>query len=404
MRESLTLPSIEAMRVVLRDFGFALILIGIPLGLICDMFVADIGWNALIPPFGLLLVCKWRRALAFRFPAFSNAFLFAGLYILAVWLYAMLIPSPVFESKYWFFVTALYFAMMTLKPSDFRIDRIIDFICLIGFVVICGTLYCEFGGVWASEEIDKAFAGRLTMGFGCVTAIIAILFRESKRPEWPALQVILVCLAFAAISFNGKRTAMLVTILTVALYLFRYKRISMFKLFGLVLMMVAVSVLMTLSMEGSDLTGRMTDTWDGAIAGIHDLFTGEKTSGNESASMRYHAMQWAFHEIQHNFSWLNFLLGEGILTQWLDIPILQSYIDTGVPGFLVYTGLTIVYPLYCCFSKAGRNKYVFFAAALNFYTVFSSWNSGHPYTSVKWAPLLFLLLIMSGFHKNCSHK
>lgn len=396
--DRINIAATEIWRRNLRSFGFALIIMGIPFGLMLDMFVADIGWNAYIPPLGLALIPNWRRLLTLRFPSFNFVFLFAGIFVFSVWAYVYIHLSGNFEAKYWIFVTAMYFAVMTLKKSDVDIDKIIIYTLVLGLFVVCGTMYCEVGGVWKSGSIAKAHRGRLTMGGGCSTFIIAVLLSKSQVRYWSVFQIILIFTSLIAISFNGKRTALLVTIVIIAMYLFRFRRFNLLEILGILMGCFIIGCGLLYVFSDFDIVDRIQGVWQDSILGIQDMENGTTKSG-DSAVMRYRARMWAIKQID-TFNWAEFLFGRGVMTRWLDIPILQSYLDMGIYGFVLFSGLTFFYPIYCCFSRAGSNRMVFFAVSLTLYAVLSSFNSGHPYTSTRWDPMLFLYLIMGIYNKQ----
>lgn len=396
--DKINIVSLKRFRMNLRSLGFALIIIGVPFGLILDMFVSDIGWNAFIPPFGLLLIPNWRRLLTLRFPSFDLGFLFVGIFIFSVWGYVLIHLGGNFESKYWIFVTAMYFAVLTLKKLDINIDEIIFYTLVLGLIILGGTMYCEIGGVWKSGNIVKADTGRLTMGYGCVTFIVTVLLTNTRMKYWPVVQVILVLTALIAISFNGKRTALLVAIAIILIYFIRFRKSNPLEIIGVAVTTFIVGYGLLSIFSDFDVIDRLQTVWEKSIFGIQDMENGTTKSG-DSAVMRYRARLWAIRQID-TFNWHEVLFGRGVMTRWLDIPILQSYLDMGIFGFILYSGLTFFFPLYCCFSSAGLNRSVFFAVSLNFYSIFSSFNSGYPYTSTEWCPMLFFYLIISFYDKQ----
>ena len=54
--------------------------------------------------------------------------------------------------------------------------------------------------------------------------------------------------------------------------------------------------------------------------------------------MRYESREWAFDYIE-NFNFFEFPFGAGYMTRWLDIPILQSFLDMGIIDSLYMHGL-----------------------------------------------------------------
>jgi hypothetical protein len=117
------------------------------------------------------------------------------------------------------------------------------------------------------------------------------------------------------------------------------------------------------------------------------------SDANGSAIMRYNARLWAYEYVEKNFTIVEYIIGGGYMTAWIDNPILQSYFDMGILGVILYLCIVIFYPINVYFKLP--NILALFAMLLCVYNIFSSYSSGHPYAYIKFTPVVVLAFVMN---------
>lgn len=96
--------------------------------------------------------------------------------------------------------------------------------------------------------------------------------------------------------------------------------------------------------------------------GITNLITGNHTGHGltNSTDMRIDNRDQAFNMIA-NFDILEYMLGKGFMTFWFDMPLIQSYLDMGVIGFLLFFSYTVILPFMRFFQKTRKMILFYFA-------------------------------------------
>lgn len=158
-------------------------------------------------------------------------------------------------------------------------------------------------------------------------------------------------------------------------------------------LILCIIVLAMFSIE-FDVMEKASGLYDHTVNGISDMLTGTSTSG-PSARMRYYATLWALNYINTKFTLWNLIFGAGFMTRWLDVPILQSFLDMGLIGLIGYSFFILFLPLRYLFAYARRNPQILFGCMLALANVISTFNSGHPYATQRWIPLILLLVIIA---------
>ena len=81
------------------------------------------------------------------------------------------------------------------------------------------------------------------------------------------------------------------------------------------------------------------------------------------------------------------------MLKWIDNPVLQSYLDMGIIGFILYFSIVVIFPIRSFFSL--KNNLALFAILICLYNIFSAFSSGNPYLYIKYVPVVFLAFTMN---------
>lgn len=88
------------------------------------------------------------------------------------------------------------------------------------------------------------------------------------------------------------------------------------------------------------------------------------------------------------------------MVKWLDIPILQAYLDMGIIGFFFYLYYVLLLPIISIIKASATNVAIQFASFNAFYSIFSAFNSGNPYGYNKWIPIVVLVFVLINASKD----
>ncbi len=384
-----------------------LIIVGAGLGMYLNYFFGDIGWNNYLMFAALMFIPNWKNLLNLRLPFLNKTFLLIIVYQLLCLFYAYigwreLQSSAEFKAvpgiiTYIVFTICFLIGIISLNSKDLSIPRVIFYSRIFGLICLGFCDYCILTGIYYYEDALSHSGSRyntilvnLSMASNLTTLIVCSLFYIDGNKTQRIFSFIGIFLALISIFLLGKRTPLLVSLATIAIYYLRFHpmsvKVNVKTIYYILFLLITVAILLTTTQMGRI----VIEVFERSMQGILDMFYGTSKTG-EAAVARYHFRQWAFDYIDNEFTIFNYIFGAGFMTKWLDIPVLQAYLDMGILGISFYLYFIIIKPLTVTLSPLSKNNYVFWACALNFYNIFSAINSGHPYSHVKWIPLIVLL-------------
>lgn len=393
----------------LRNIGFVLLIVGMQLGMYLNLFLVNIGWNNILPPLALLAIANFNNISHLKFPLMTNNLMAVILFQLIVLLYIFLQGYTGNITIFTLFVTVSFIAFASISSRQFDFEGILKIGWPLAFVCCILGLYLTTTGatmVQAMTSKGDLEVDGLTLGGSGVTCIIFALFYK-PRTKWIRYLVILsIIIGAATIIFSGKRSPLLVSFTICLFYMIRIKGLKFTTVTNTILLLT-IGVIISMSVFSSDfnIIESLNNSITRTIDGIGDMLTGASKSGL-SARMRYFAKLWAYDYINNHFSIINMFFGAGVMTRWLDIPILQSFLDMGLVGLLFYVTYIVVYPLIILFSKISRNPAVLFMCCYCLPSVVTIFNSGTPYGMARWIPIGLLLITVCAYkhRKRMNHK
>lgn len=392
---------------ILAETGLALILTAIPLGMYAKIFLNNMTLAYYLVAIGALLIIPYRRIVGGDLLIVKRNFIgiFAFFTIASVYYFL----SKFSDSNHLLYNTLTILVCISLNytryEEDIKLSRCIriiwalSFICVVlGYIVIKSGLYGIYASAKYHSESDLIIFDLLTAASICITNMICTiyLFFEKKLNGW--LYIIGACIVafdIYTIVLMQKRTPMLVAISVLMFYIFtKIKDRGSILSRGGIVIGVCVFGYLSYRMLVTD-TELVASLASSTSDGLKNMFEGTKTyDATNSAAMRYYARKEGF-ELIHNFVPYEYILGAGYMTKWLDIPLLQSYLDMGIFGLLSYFFFIVWLPIKNLFSNF-RNKQVLWATFLALYGALASINSGYPYDYVKWIPICVLVYVVVG--------
>lgn len=404
------IPSYSKIRHESRPLAMGLIIVGAALGMYMNFYFGNIGWNNILMLGALILLPNWKNLSSFRLPFVNRTFKAILLFQLLCIIY-MVIGGLIDITLliYLVFTILMMVGIMSQNPSDMSIPKVVFYAWLFSWLcvafctttLITGAFFIEYarlhdGSGYQSILIDLTMAGSI------YTFIVCCLYYIKSTKIKSIFSIFGIIVGLILMVILGKRTPLLISIISICFYLLRFHPISRTvnkKAIGYSLLFLGLIVLL---LNISDFGELFISVIKRSIDGVFDMIHGTSSTG-AAAMARYKLRDWAFTYIKSTFTPFNYLFGAGFMTKWLDAPLIQAYLDMGIIGFSVYLYYVIVKPLRITFSSISRHRIVFWGCALNFYNIFSALNSGVPYTHLKWIPLIVLILTINGL-KNDRNK
>ena len=398
---------------LMSEMGIGMSLISIPLGMIVKVILGNMLFGNLLMALGLVLMFPYHRI---KEGIKLNLLTGVILFIILAFIYYFL--SDFDEPVYLIYLgVSLIFSMgisLSKYEIDFSFDKTILFIWLFSLVTVLGGLYCFASGTLTifsamfnfNEEGDAIYDG-LTMGSVCITQMISSFYFISKKEISSTKRIclfLLIIIDFVVTIMAFKRTPLLIATLVIFYYLRRLGYLSMTpkKVFG-ILMVILIAVIYVLN--NNEVKEAVESIVEYTYEGISNLITGNHTGHGltNSTDMRIDNRDQALNMIAQ-FDILEYMLGKGFMTFWFDMPLLQSYLDMGVIGFLLFFTYTVILPFYAVFSKNKKNDLVLLCGMLAFPSAICSLTSGHPYFHSIWMHISLLCFVLNANYENNSKK
>ncbi len=387
----------------MSEMGIALSLVSIPLGMIVKVIWGNMIFGNLLMALGLLMMFPYHRM---RDGIRLN--LQSGVMIFVILSFVYYIFSDFDEPVYLLYLGVTLFFSVGLSLSkygkDFSLDNTIRYIWLFSLVSVLGGLYCFVSGKLSflsglldfNEEGDTIYDG-LTMGSVCIMQIICSFYFISKADNSLLeryLMFLLIILDFVMTLMAFKRTPLLIALVIIFYYLRRlgYLALTPRKVICFILVFLAIMVYV---ISNSELSEAVATISENTFEGISSLVTGDHTghSLTNSTDVRIENRDAAFGMIAH-FDVLEYMIGRGFMTFWFDMPLVQSYLDMGVIGLVLFAFYTVYLPLYSVFSKIRKNRIVLLCGMFAFPGAVCCLTNGHPYFQSLWMPVSLLCFVL----------
>lgn len=387
----------------MSEMGIALSLVSIPLGMIVKVIWGNMIFGNLLMALGLLMMFPYHRM---RDGIRLN--LQSGVMIFVILSFVYYIFSDFDEPVYLLYLGVTLFFSVGLSLSkygkDFSFDNTIRYIWLFSLVSVLGGLYCFVSGKLSflsglldfNEEGDTIYDG-LTMGSVCIMQIICSFYFISKDDNSLLeryLMFLLIILDFVMTLMAFKRTPLLIALVIIFYYLRRlgYLALTPRKVICFILVFLAIMVYV---ISNSELSEAVATISENTFEGISSLVTGDHTghSLTNSTDVRIENRDAAFGMIAH-FDVLEYMIGRGFMTFWFDMPLVQSYLDMGVIGLVLFAFYTVYLPLYSVFSKIRKNRIVLLCGMFAFPGAVCCLTNGHPYFQSLWMPVSLLCFVL----------
>ena len=394
---------------LLSEIGIALSLVSIPLGMIVKVIWGNMLFGNLLMGLGLVMMFPYHRIkYGIRLNFQTGVILF--LLLSFIYYFVSDFDEPVY--LLYLSVSLVFSVGMSLSKYevDFNFDKIVRFIWLFSLICVLGGLYCFASGTLSllsglldfNEEGDTIYDG-LTMGSVCIIQIICSFYYIAKEETSSSnrnLLFLLIVLDFVMIVMAFKRTPLLNAFIVIIYYLRHLGYLSMTpkKIAGLSLVIIAMIFFVV---SNSEVQEAVESILESIFEGVSSLITGNHSghSLTNSTDIRIENREEAFAMISR-FDILEFMLGKGFMTFWFDMPLIQSYLDMGIIGFILFFSYTVFLPLYVVFSKIKKNDFIMICGMFALPSAISCLTSGHPYFHSLWMPISLLCFVLDGYYKK----
>lgn len=393
---------------IISALGLALVICSIPISMYVKVFFGFMNLNTYLILLGLVLLFPYRNV---GNKSLSQMMIFCIMFSVIAIIYMYL--GNYEDSMHYVYNTLVIIIGLSLGLSwyetDFKIGDAIKIIWIISAFCSIITLYVLQTGMFGMYAIDNSAARNendvlifdlLTAAGCCRTNLLAslyILSKEALKKKTLLLIILFIILDFYLVLFTQKRTPLIVAVFILFFFILKGGISLSSENKNIIRYFVAAAFVGVILLFMSNTTSEyIANMIDGIYYGVYDMINGtDSTEAANSATIRYMARQDAWSTIS-GFSLFEYVFGKGYMTQWIDAPILQSYLDMGIMG-LVFFGFFILYlPFKVLFLEKYHTPELLWAALNASYGMIACFNSGHPYGHARWIPICILIYVYLG--------
>lgn len=383
---------------ILDNIGISLTLVGVPLGMYLTQIFPVVKWSIVFMFLSILLIVSFKNLFFGKLPLFNNGFKLVLLFQCLMLFYGLLSSGKMTGQylSFHLYIITLILAFSS-KKRNIRFENLIETVFYVSAITsIFGFYYLQSGLVTSSEnyfdrQSDTYVLDAFTIALGALVNFISALFLLFKKSKFKLFFLIFFCIDVFIIFMSTKRTPVFTSFIILILFFYKKGVIDKKKVLKyLKLFFLVVFCLLFIYLSNDSIKLVIDDFIYNFYNGVLNILGNtdvKDTSG--SALYRYKTRLFAYNYIDNNFNFFNYIFGAGYMTKWLDNPILQSYFDMGVVGFLLFVYLIVILPLKSFFKL--NNELTLFAMLFCLYNTLSSYSSGNPYLYIKFIPVVFLV-------------
>jgi len=386
----------------LTFIGIALSIVGVPLGMYCNYLFPIVKWSPIFMLFSVLFIASYVHLFSARLPLFNKWFATILFFQFLMLLYGVFYENTTDQYvSFHLYIMSLIIALAS-NGNTLTYNKIIGFVfCLSSICTVLGALFIWQGLVTGDDywkmrkELDDYALEAFTVANGAIINFVSILCLRLKKSFFKPFVWILFALDIYTIFMSSKRTPVFVSLIIVCLYTYKsagIKRVLIVRYLKIVSLFIICGILAYYFIDPfQKLIDKFSLNFYNGVLNILGFTDVRDSSG--SAIERFKSRNWAFAYMENNFNFFNYLLGGGYFIRWLDNPLLQSYVDMGILGILLYVYLVLVFPIKAFFKI--KNIISLFALLLCVYNLMTTYSSGHPYLYSKYVPIVFLAFVLN---------
>ncbi len=382
------------------EFGLSLILMAFAMAMYFRIFIADIPIGNFFLAIGTLLLFPYKNFLReFSTRQWNaNVAMLMLFHLVALLYYATSeFNDPVYPISHIIILILSTSLIYTNYEIDFKIHKVVLWVGIESFICVALSYFVMASGL--AEELndinrDERIFDYLAPGGISVTNIACCIYCISKSNSnfKKALMLAIIVFDLLVITMSHKRTPFIVSITLCLIFAYRMYLINKRQWLWIVpIAILFVYVIITVNNE------MFSDNALYVFNGVEDFINGtNQLEITNSASIRYYNREYTYDLISH-FTPLQTIFGMGYMTRWIDNPLLQSYLDMGIFGFMSFLYFIVIVPISSIIKKSTlMNHELFWAFCMAAYTMIGFVSTGHPYGHGKWITICVLLFVLNG--------
>ena len=344
----------------------------------------------------IILLTDFGRLQSFRFSRYNRSMTMIVLYLSYVTALSFFSDHDLFLPTYGFLYQLAYLItilMLWNNDERFQMDQAYTVliwssaaVCLVALVLVVKNA-ASTGSVYF-QGLGRDSEGHYIITRASTASLAFVMLATALAQKGPTVRARIQKTIFLAIAivviFLSRRRGIYISSLAAFFYALTQRRKSerhkmrktaVFRIMFAASLLLAVLLGLLANQSTAEIISRGTRS---LLNGISTYFGSDN---DVAAAIRYERLQRIPYEYLVESAVPNFLLGNGYMTEWLDVPIVQAFNDLGIVGGIVFLLAFLVFPIRCLFYQTDT-AFVRFAQLYSISSFLSIVSSGVPYGSI----------------------
>lgn len=384
-----------------QSFGISLVFVGITISMFLNYYFPFLYWTRYVMFLSCILICD--KTTFRKHVQWNNTFkvLFAFQILMLIYLFLFYNDEYYYNwNKYLSFHLYVIALIFILARTDKLWER--DFVPVLwGISTVLSFLvaFCTFTGLIELDLMvnkEDAILEYFTCNISVLANFVSSLILLRKLDNKVILKILLlglVLLDFYILANSGKRSYFLSALVMLILFLYKIKRLTAGLIIGSAIFVLGNIFFPQLREITSEI---LTRTYEG----INTLFLDRRNvthiDWNNSADQRLYLKKLAMIKFA-NFSWYNYIFGGGYLLQFFDNPLVESYLDMGILGIILFSYIIVFVPIkaYLQCSEGDSNLLLcIMIASMNIVIIITN---NDPYTHSMYTPICMIAMCLYSY-------
>lgn len=345
-----------------QEIGILLIIFGVTVGnLLYEFLGKSINIVNISMFLGVILIGDYRRLLSLKwpYPKIDCIIIFIFQNILLLYLIAycnQYLKSGFVDFSYVLFVLVLI-VMINSNGYSVRMNNLVNYLFYFSFFILLLISFVIFRTGFSTRFTFTSGADPLAMGLGITSCLATILIYNPTSIYKKVIKFMSIFLfIYCELAFNC-RTAIVSSILIILINIIQNiriggkKNLNLKKFFNTFFKILSLIVLIyTIYTKVAEIKILIDTTIEFIGNGIKALYMGEGYGVDASANTRLITRREALRIISSS-NLFQLLFGHGYMKMYVDIPILQAFLDLGIIGGSVYFYIIFIIPLKLIVSR-----------------------------------------------------
>lgn len=349
-----------------------------------------------------VLIANWKNILNLRFPLMNGelkVIIFTQILCLLYGVYDVEIDFQYISFFLYVIAFSLALASIDFYMSFEELPQYLFYISLLSLslgVYVCFNALVVGENVWYLKQENEEYALEpFNVSYGALSNMFAGLCWNKDKKHKKILFVVSMIAGTYIILSCGKRTPYFVFWVCFIYYIYLKRKISRVSITKFIISIIGIVFVCLIAYIYVPFFYKHINSFGyNMIAGVYNLF-GDTSIRDEmgSAYMRVENRIMAYDYIDKKFSIVNYFFGGGFnCINQIDNPLLQSYVEMGILGMLLYVYIIVVVPLKISMKFINDNSLVL-TILLSVYSIASIINSGNPYMWSRYVPVCLLIIV-----------